>query len=216
MRTIIILIFIFVSSSQLCRAAADDLDQADLARLKRGEILVETAHEEKSGGAARVTSLFYTSMTEVWDVVGYCEYEFVYVRGLESCEVLETGPNYLKKHHRVNNNWYTPTIEFTFEAIRNSPDFGEFRLVEGNLKIMKGQWSFKNLVGGEGIIVTHEIRVRSWFPAPRWLVRRVLKKDLPDMLACVRALAGASGDEYRLANDLTRCPGKKPTNSQTN
>ena len=109
------------------------------------------------------------------------------------------APNYVKKRHRVNNNWYTPTIDFTYEASRNSQDLGEFRLVEGNLKVMEGQWSFEKLAQGEGMIVTHEIRVRSRFPAPRWLVRRVLKKDLPDMLACVRALAGASGDETRLA-----------------
>ena len=82
-----------------------------------------------------------------------------------------------------------------------------FHLVEGNLKVMEGQWNFQKLDDGDAMLVSHEIRVRSRFPAPRWLVRRVLKKDLPDMLACVRGLAEASGDQNLLANDLKRCPG---------
>jgi len=129
------------------------------------------------------------------------------VRGLELCEVLVPGLQYIKKHHRVNNNWYTPTIDFVFEARRNSPTHGDFNLVEGNLKVMEGQWDFQPLDSGDGLVVSHDIRIRSRFPAPRWLVRRVLKNDLPDMLACIRGMAGASVTEDQSAADLALCPG---------
>ena len=207
MRTIAILFLLFVAGIQPCLAEPTISEDTDLARMMLGEILVQTAHEEKSGGAAKVSAVFHTSMDNIWEIVGYCEHEFAYVRGLEFCQVLDTGSFYVKKRHRVNNNWYTPTIDFTFEANRRSLDHGEFRLVEGNLKVMEGQWQFEQLAETDAIVVTHEIRVRSWFPAPRWLVRRVLKKDLPNMLACVRGLAGASGDKNRTAIDLGRCPG---------
>ena len=39
------------------------------------------------------------------------------------------------------------------------------------------------------------------------LVRRSLRKDLPDMLACIRGLANASVDKHRIVTDLKRCPG---------
>ena len=117
------------------------------------------------------------------------------------------GLQYIKKHHRVNNNWYTPTIDFVFEARRSSETHGDFNLVEGHLKLLEGQWDFQPLEGGDGLIVSHDIRVRSSFPAPRWLVRRVLKNDLPDMLACVRGMARASLDADQAAADLARCPG---------
>ena len=62
----------------------------------------------------------------------------------------------------------------------------------------------------KGVIVIHEIRVQPRIPVPRWLVRRSLRKDLPDMLACIRGLAKASGDDRRIADDLNRCPGIYP------
>ena len=201
------LLLVCFAGIQASLAGPADSPEAELVRLMRGEILLQTVHEEKSGGAARVSAVFYTSMEKIWNVLGYCKHEFIYVRGLEYCEVLDSGTSFVKKRHRVNNNWYTPTIDFTFNASTSSPEHGEFRLVEGNLKIMEGQWDFQKLADSDAILVTHEIRVRSWFPVPRWLVRRVLKKDLPDMLACVRGLAEASGDKNLLANDLNRCPG---------
>ncbi|MGD9265021.1 MAG: SRPBCC family protein, partial [Lysobacterales bacterium] len=113
---------------------------------------------------------------------------------------------YTRKHHRVKNNWYTPTIDFVYDTRRLSSTHSTFSLVEGNLKILEGHWDFQPAPGG-GLVVRHEIRIRSKFPAPRWLVRRVLKNDLPDMLACVRGLARGSGDAELLARDLGRCPG---------
>jgi len=179
----------------------------DMQRLRTGEILVQTIHSKKSGGAARVRGFFHAEAEEIWNVIGYCKNEFVYVRGLELCEVLVPGLQYIKKHHRVNNNWYTPTLDFVFEARRTSPVHGDFNLVEGDLKVMEGQWDFQPAADGSGLVVSHDIRIQSKMPAPRWLVRRVLKKDLPDMLACVRGMAGASPGADLLSMDLERCPG---------
>ena len=198
---------IFVARSVQSASPEEALTREDIERLKRGEILTETIHNEKSGGAARVIALFHAAPEEVWDTIGYCENEFVYVRGLELCEVLIPGLQFIRKHHRVNNNWYTPTIDFVFEASRSSPTHGDFKLVEGNLRVLEGQWDFQLLAGSEAIIVTHDIRVRSRFPAPRWLVRRVLKGDLPDMLACIRGMSNGSGEESLRSADLALCPG---------
>lgn len=198
------LVFIFAVAHPVMAAS---VDADELARLQRGEILLQTVHEEKSGGAAQVIALFHTSVDAIWDVIGYCKNEFVYVRGLELCELVKPGLSIMQKHHRVNHSWYTPTLDFTFEATRVSPNHGEFRLVGGDLKVLEGQWIFETLADSDSVIATHEIRIRSRLPAPRWLVRRVLKNDLPDMMACVRGLARASGDDDRLAEDLKRCPG---------
>lgn len=204
-RALALLALCMSASTQTVAAAT--ADGAEVAGLKRGEILAETIHTEKSGGAARVTALFHTDVDTIWNTIGYCKYEFIYVRGLESCGVLIPGLQLTRKHHRVKNSWYSPTLDFTFEAKRTTPTHGEFRLVEGDLKAMEGQWDFQALAGGDGFVVTHEIRIQPKIPAPRWLVRRVLKSDLPDMMACIRGLAQASGDDELLADDLGRCPG---------
>ena len=61
----------------------------DLAGLQGGEIMLQTIHGDKPGGAARVTALFHGTADEVWNVIGDCKYEFIYIRGLRNCEVLE-------------------------------------------------------------------------------------------------------------------------------
>ena len=187
--------------------AATSYSDDELTRMQSGEILLETIHSEQSGGAARVSAVFHTEVDSIWNIIGYCKYEFVYVRGLKSCGVLVPGLTLTRKHQRVKSHWYAPTIDFTFEGIRTSPTHGEFRLVEGDLKVMEGQWNFQPLTDSGSVIVTHEIRIKPKLPAPRWLVRRVLNTDLPDMLACIRGLAQASGDDVPVAKDLERCPG---------
>ena len=183
-------------------------DEYDLARLKRGEILLQTIHRDKPGGAARVTALFHSTPEAIWDIIGYCEYEFIYIRGLKICEVLKPGQSQMVVHHRLRNNWYTPTLDFTFEASRSPDNMGEARLVSGNLKALHGLWRMVPLENEKYVIVVHEIRIQSMIPAPRWLVRRSLLNDLPDMIACIRGLARASGGNQQISDDLKRCAGE--------
>jgi len=180
----------------------------DLARLKNGEILLQTIHSEKPGGAARVTALFHGTSEAVWNIIGYCKYEFIYIRGLKICEVLKPGQSEMVVRHRLRNSWYTPILDFTFKASRRPNNIGEAHLVSGNLKALHGLWRMVPLENERYVIVVHEIRIQPLIPAPRWLVRRSLLNDLPDMIACIRGLARASGGKQKQTGDLKRCPGE--------
>jgi len=190
-----------------CGAASNNLSDDDAASLKRGEILLQIIHGEKPGAAARVTALFHTSASAIWDIIGYCEYELVYIQGLKFCEMLEGDRFHMTMRHRIRNSWYTPTMDYIFEAKREPGGNGQAHLVEGDLKVLEGQWNFFPLVDDFHVIVVHEIRIQAKIPAPRWLVRRSLRRDLPDMLACIRGLASASGRTGDIEDDLERCPG---------
>lgn len=210
------LIFTSIGFAGCGFAAANNAgDDYDLQRLRSGDILLQTIHSDLPGGAARVVALFHSTDEAVWSVIGYCKYEFMYIRGLEICEVLEPGQEHMLMHHRLRNSWYTPTLDFTFEANRKPGNIGEASLVSGNLKVLQGQWRIVTLADAKQVIVIHEIRVQPAMPAPRWLIRRSLRKDLPDMIACIRGLAGASGDQVRALLDLQRCPGEVPTDVLT-
>lgn len=196
----------------LCALAGAQADPgapspSDMTRLERSEVLVETIHEGKSGGAARVTALFHTEAATIWNIIGYCKYAYVYLKGLERCQVVKPGLQQTRIRHRLKRSWYTPTLDYTFDASRSAGRMGEFSLVEGNLKVLEGRWTLTELPGQRGIIVSQEIRIQPRFPTPKWLLRRSLRHDLPDMLACIRGLAGASGDASRIDTDLGRCPG---------
>ena len=77
-----------------------------------------------------------------------------------------------------------------------------------DLKILKGRWMLSPVANENSVIVVHEIRIQPKLPAPEWLVRRNLLRDLPDMMACIRGLAMASGDNDHIEGDLNRCPGE--------
>jgi hypothetical protein len=202
-----LLVLTFIVIPQIVTAAQAGLGDEELARLKRGEILLETIHAEKSGAAARVTALLHSSVNDVWNILGYCKYELVYVKGLKHCEVLEGDQFQMMVRHRVRNSWYSPTMDFVFAASRDLTGAGKATLVSGDLKVFEGQWKLYPLTDENSVIIVHEIRVQSRFPAPKWLIRRALRNDLPDMLACIRGLASASGTDRHIQRDLKRCPG---------
>jgi len=205
-----LLTLVFVAGVRPAVAAPIDINKNDMDSLRRGEILLEKVQKEKPGAAARVTALFDSSVTEVWNIIGYCKYEFIYVKGLLECEALESELANMRVRHRLRNSWYSPTLDYTFEANRAWDGNGEVHLLEGDLKVLEGLWKLMPVKDGKKTIVMHEIRIQPGFPAPKWLIRRSLAKDLPDMMACIRGLAGGSGDENRIMDDLERCPGKIP------
>ena len=189
---------------------ANAADEFDLARLKSGEVLLQNIHTDKPGGAARVTALFHGTAEAVWRVIGKCENEYIYLRGLILCEILKPGTNHMLVHHRLRNSWYSPKLDYTFEVEKKPGHLGEAHLVNGDLKVLEGRWRMVPLEDQSYVIVIHEIRIQPQLPAPRWMVRHSLRKDLPDMLACIRALAVASGDRGRILSDLGRCPEEVP------
>jgi len=206
-RFIALLILVTTTNSPSVAAAPAGLSDEEMVWLKRGEILLQTIHTEKSGAAARVTALLHTNANGVWNILGYCEYELIYVQGLKICEVLESDKLQMTVHHQVHKSWYTPTLDIVFTASRGSDGSGKASLVSGDLKILEAKWNLYPLADENSVIVVHEIRVQPKMPAPKWLVRRTLRKDLPDMMACIRGLAGASGTNRYIERDLKRCPG---------
>jgi ribosome-associated toxin RatA of RatAB toxin-antitoxin module len=178
-------------------------------QLLRGEVNVENARTDESGGTVRVQILMYSDLQKLWDYIASCERVFLYVDGLKTCELLKVeytaDTDVTTLRQSVKKSWVVPTISYTFKVRRQAYTQIDFTLVEGDLKIMEGGWRFEEMDEGEGLIVTHEIRVRPSFPVPRWLLRRSMRKDVPDMLVCLRGLTGGSGS-FSESDDLSHCP----------
>jgi len=209
-RAFVLLVLIAFVGMRSSGAASLDLNDNDMARLKRGEVLLQTIQDEKPGTAARVTALFQTNAQAIWDIIGYCKYEYIYMQGLKYCEMLDGDQFHMTMRHRLRSSWYTPTLDFTFEANREPGGDGEAHLIDGDLKILEGSWKFSPLADDNSVIVTHEIRIQPKLPAPAWLVRRNLQRDLPAMMACIRGLARASESDDQIERDLKQCPGEVP------
>jgi len=180
-------------------------DPVTLERLKSGEVILETTRTDESGGAAKIVVFIQAPVEAIWDVIYSCENAFIFLEGLKLCEVLEQTSDYTVTRQVVKKGWLIPTQDYSFRTEREPFKHAEFRLVEGNLKAMEGSWDF--IAMPDGVVVLHEIRIQPGVPAPRFIVRRLMRKGMPEMIACMRALAGGSGNADMKTRDLAMCPG---------
>jgi len=188
-------------------AAQDSgLPRESMDRLRAGEVLLENTRTDESGGAARVRALMYTSLEKIWEVLLSCERSFEYVDGLKACEIVEGGVAHALVRQSVKKSWATPRLDYTVEFNRQPFSLIEFHRTKGDLELLEGNWQFEALQGEDAVLVTHNIRVQPSFPVPRWLIRRSIRKDMPDMLACLRSLTGGSIDRDQRQSDNDRCP----------
>ena len=194
-----------LSVNPVLAVAAFPTDPEALERLAAGEVLTQATRSDEAGGAARMQILVHAPARAVWDVIISCELAFTFVDGLQACEVLEQTGDRALVHQVVKQGWLIPTYDFVFESLRQPYRSIEFRLVEGNLKLMQGRWAFDE--GAGGTLVDYEVLVQPGVPVPRFLVRRKINSGMPDLLSCIRGLAGGSGSPEQARLDLDSCPG---------
>lgn len=177
----------------------------DLSRLKSGEVTTEAIRMDESGGAARFQIYIQAPVEAIWDVIFSCDQGFIFVKGLRECVVLENDGLTTLTRQVVKSSWLVPAQDFTFRTHREPFKRVEFMRTEGSPSEMEGSWEF--IDSGEGVLVTHEIRIRPGFPVPRFLIRSVMKNTVPEMLACIRALANGSVSQAQKTTDAESCPG---------
>ena len=182
-------------------------DEETLERLLTGEIVIENNISDENGAAASVLIFVHGPVEKLWSVITTCTQVEIFVDGLKFCQVLEEQGDYALTRQVVDKGWASPRIDYTFETHRIPFTRMQFQLTDGNLKTMQGSWDFKN--HPNGVLVRHRLVLRPLLPVPRWLVRRIMKKDLPNMLACVRGLADGGSSPEAQRQDILKCPNRK-------
>lgn len=187
-------------------------DEDMMQRLRAGEVIVRVTHKDESGGAAQVMFLVHSPVEQLWAVLLSCDEAFIYVKNMVNCKVLERENNRALVNHVVKRPLILSPIDVVFESLYTPYSGIEIRFVEGNLDVFEGRWRFRELP--EGVLAEHEIRIKPTIPSPRFLVRHYLRKQLPDLAACLRGLADGSLTAKQQKSDLARCP-QKPTTIQS-
>jgi hypothetical protein len=197
-------ILVGLSLSFLSGQASPDTDPEWLPRLQAGEIIVRSVREFESGGAARFVALMHAPARQVWETLLSCEQAMIYVDGIRSCEVLEWVGNRSRTRQVVKRPWPFGELDIVFESHYTPHREVESRMVEGNLKLFETRWTFEPV--DDYLLVEYAAHLQPALPAPKLLVRHYLRKKLPDLLACLRGLADASGTPELESEDLARCP----------
>lgn len=177
-----------------------------MKRLRAGEVVLENDISDQNGAAASILVFIQAPVERIWANIISCQKARTWVAGLQFCEVLEERGDYALTRQVVDKGWTTPRMDFTFETERQPYQHMEFRLTQGNLKTLRGSWDFTAFA--DGVLVRYVLVLQPLLPAPRWLVRRNLHQDLPDMMRCIRGLSAGGGSEQAMRTDLMQCPGE--------
>jgi hypothetical protein len=202
------LLLLCISSQTLAREA--QLPEPDtLQRLWAGEVIPENTRTDEPGVTTRILIFMNTPVKRIWEVIYSCENAFIFLDGLKLCEVLEDNGVVTLTRQVVDRGWLVPKQDYTFRTLRETFKHVEIKRTEGNPKVMEGSWDFITMP--QGVVVIHEIRIKPDMPAPDFLVRKMMRRSLTEMMACIRGLAGGSINPELETQDLNLCPGDPST-----
>ena len=171
----------------LLAGSASGWDAKQQAELAEGQVVVEALAIER-GEPARVRAAIQipADPESVWSVMVDCAAAPEYVPNMRSCTVLEKHDDYELIEHRVKISFLLPGVTYVFRADYQPHAEIKFNRVSGGLRHLSGAWKLTKL-GPEITQVDYVVSLRPGFLVPRWLVRRSLKKDLPNVLRALRA-----------------------------
>ena len=205
MKRLLLLLTLCISQHAPAREAQLP-DPGTLQHLRNGEVILESTRTDESGAAAKIILFIEAPAEAIWDVIYSCENAFIFLEGLKLCEVLEQTSEYTITRQVVKKGWLIPKQDYAFRTLREPFKRAQFQLVEGNLKVMEGSWEF--IAMPDGVVVIHEIRIQPEVPAPRFVVKRLMRRGMLEMMACIRGLAGGSGSAAGKTRDLGMCAGE--------
>lgn len=152
-------------------------------RLGSGEPMVLAP--EDGGGWIRAAVEVEAAPGEVWRVMVDCPRAPEFVPGLRGCRVLESDGDTALVEHRAKPFALLPEMTYVFRERRDPLRIVHFERVSGSLKEMAGRWDLQPLEPGR-TLVWYTVTLDPGFLVPDWLVRRSLRKKLPELLGALR------------------------------
>jgi hypothetical protein len=163
---------------------------ANLESAPGSDITISVALDSaEQSGTASATVKIHAPREIVWSLITSCPESVKMVPGLEVCDVLQTAPDHSwqRIRHVMDYSWYTPKLTYVIRATYNPPSKVSIERVSGDLRILRGSWELQS--DGDYTVAHYSVDLAPGFWVPHWVVRSVLRKDLPKMLRALRARA---------------------------
>jgi ribosome-associated toxin RatA of RatAB toxin-antitoxin module len=176
-------------------AAEPDLAWIDRQALADGMVLLNAERGERSDDVVhvKVAAEVTAAPTAIWEVLRACQIAPEYVPNVVSCrslEVLDDGHAELFVQ-TVKPAFFVPSFEHVFRLDYTPYTRIDMHRVSGPVAHLEGTWWLLPQANGR-ILLLYELALDPGFLVPRFFVRATLKRDLPKVIAAVRARAEAS------------------------
>ena len=175
-------------------AAQPSLDWLDRDAIAAREVQVNIVRSDRPLTAEiQVAVEVDAPATAIWDVLRACEISPEYVPNVQSCtklEELDGGRAELFKQ-TIKPVFFLASFEHVFRLDFTPYTRIDVNRVSGPIAHLQGTWWLLPQANGR-ILLVYELALAPGMPIPRFLVRATLKRDLPKVLAAVRARAEAA------------------------
>jgi hypothetical protein len=143
----------------------------------------------EQSGRASATVRIDADREVVWSLITSCREALAMVPGLVSCDVLDTAPDQRSQRIRqvMSYSWYVPTVTYDILATYEKPARLSMERISGDLSVLKVSWTLQK--DGNATIARYSVELAPGFWVPHWIVRGVLRRDLPKMLRALRSRA---------------------------
>lgn len=161
--------------------------EQELAHMAKGGVVIMVDESEGvQKGRVQAAILIKSPARQIWKVMNDCDGAPEYVPGLRSCKILQHDDHSDVIEHRVKFTWLLPTMTYVFRAEYQEFSRIEFRKVGGELRELEGTWILEPVNNGQETNVIYSVYLDPGFFVPQWLVRHLLRGDLPDLLKALR------------------------------
>jgi uncharacterized protein YndB with AHSA1/START domain len=113
--------------------------------------------------------------------------------GAKSTRVLSRDPaGRWDVREQISKGGLLPAVRTVLRSDYQPYSLIRFHRIDGDIKVLEGEWRLTPLDGGTRTRVAYESRVTSPFPAPGPIVRSVLRMSMPKTLANLRDASEAA------------------------
>ncbi|HYD87641.1 MAG TPA: SRPBCC family protein [Vitreimonas sp.] len=154
---------------------------------------VSVQRESDGGGVARASMDIAAPPEAVFIVLSDCAHAQRYMPELISCRVLERGPGWELREHRVRGWLLRPVLRNVARVDLEPNHRLSFRRVEGDWTRSDGEWRLTPIDGGRGTHVTYTVAAAVRGGAPDWLTVSRLRALVRRTLVRLRHEAQRAG-----------------------
>lgn len=166
-------------------ALAFDAPARAEAVLAKGQPFVEVTGGADGAAVVQAAIDIPAPIETVWATVTDCERAAQMSPNLKSCRVLQRGPQGAwEVREQITKPGILPSMRNVMRAEYDKPRSIRFRRVDGDLRILEGEWTLTPR--GSGVRVTYESRIATALKVPATLARMALRREVPSSMAILR------------------------------
>ena len=140
----------------------------------------------QSGGSVSASIDIKAPPQAVWSALTDCAGAPRYMPKLISCRVVQKGPGWEIREHKIKGPVFHPVMTSQFRANLDPPKSLAFHRTGGDWKRSEGEWRLAPIDGGKGTHVTYRISAAVSGPVPSGMMRSSIASGVRESMLALR------------------------------